>query len=112
MQEAGPVPAVFVLALSGEAPRLKDEEARMPVRTKRNEKLDLRLTHVDKLVLKAAAEASRRSVSQFVLESALSRAEEALADRRSFGLNAKQWKAFLAALDAPPRTVPRIERLM
>jgi uncharacterized protein (DUF1778 family) len=80
--------------------------------TTRGEKLDVRLTREAKLVLKAAAAASRRSVSQFVVESALARADEALADRRSFGLNPSQWKAFLAALDAPPRPLPRLEPLL
>ena len=84
----------------------------MPVRTTRSEKLDLRLTSTAKRALQAAAAASRRSVSEFVLESALSRADEALADRRTFGLNAAQWKGFMAALDAPPRPVPRLERLL
>jgi uncharacterized protein (DUF1778 family) len=84
----------------------------MAFRITRSEKLDLRLTREAKLVLKAAAAASRRSVSQFVVESALARADEALADRRSFGLNPAQWKAFLAALDAPPRPLPRLERLL
>ena len=69
----------------------------------RSEKLDLRLTPEAKRVLNAAAQASRRSVSEFVLESALDRAKEALPDRQHFGLDAAQWKAFLAALDAPPR---------
>jgi uncharacterized protein (DUF1778 family) len=64
------------------------------------------------MVLQAAATASRRSVSEFVLESALARADEALADRRTFGLDAVQWKAFIDALDAPPRPLPRLERLM
>ena len=48
----------------------------------RSEKLDLRLTPEAKRVLNAAAQASRRSVSEFVLESALDRAQEALPDRR------------------------------
>ena len=47
-----------------------------------------------------------------MLESALARADEALADRRSFGLNPTQWTAFLAALDAPPRPLPHLERLL
>ena len=81
-------------------------------RTTRTEKLDLRLTREAKRALQAAAAVSRRSVSEFVLESALARADEALADRRSFGLNAAQWKAFIAALDAPPRPLPHLERLM
>ena len=84
----------------------------MAFRTTRSEKLDLRLTRQAKLVLKAAAAASRRSVSEFVVESALAKADEALADRRSFGLNSTQWKAFLAALDAPTRRLPRLERLL
>ena len=84
----------------------------MPARTTRNEKLDLRLTRQAKSTLQAAAAVSRRSVSEFVLESALARADEALADRRVFRLNGAQWKAFLAALDAPPRPLPRLERLL
>src|SRR6516225_9288431 len=77
----------------------------------RSEKLDLRLTPEAKRVLNAAAQASRRSVSEFVLESALDRAQEALPDRQHFGLDAARWKAFLAALDAPPRPLPRLQRL-
>jgi len=84
----------------------------MAVRTTRSEKLDLRLTRNAKRALQAAAAASHRSVSEFVLESALARADETLADRRSFGVNAAQWKAFQAALDAPPRPLPRLERLL
>lgn len=84
----------------------------MAVRTTRSEKLDLRLTRNAKRTLQAAAAAAHRSVSEFVLESALARADEALVDRRTFGLNATQWKAFMAALDAPPRPLPRIERLL
>ena len=84
----------------------------MPVRTTRSEKLDLRLTRDAKKALQAAAAASHRSVSEFVLESALARADEALADRDVFRLNTAQWKAFIAALDAPPRSMPRLERLL
>jgi len=63
-------------------------------------------------MLHAAAQASRRSVSDFVLESALARAEEALPDRQHFRLDAEQWEAFMAALDAPPRPLPRLRRLL
>jgi len=77
----------------------------------RSEKLDLRLTPAAKRTLYAAASAARRSVSDFVLDSALSRAEETLAERRLFGLDAQRWEAFMTALDAPPRALPRVERL-
>src|SRR5271167_4251799 len=89
-----------------------DEEDIMPARITRSEKLDFRLTRDAKRALQAAAAVSHRTVSEFVLESALARADEALADRRTFGLNAIQWRAFLAALDAPPRPLPRLERLL
>ena len=78
----------------------------------RSEKLDLRLTPEAKRVLQAAALVTRRSVSDFVLESALARAEEALPERRRFHLDDAQWQAFHAALDAPPRPLPNLSRLL
>jgi uncharacterized protein (DUF1778 family) len=83
----------------------------MTTRITRTEKLDLRLTPGAKQLLYDAATAINRPVSDFVLESALFRAEETLADRRHFGLNTEQWNAFIKALDAPPRRLTRIERL-
>lgn len=83
----------------------------MPSAT-RSEKLDLRLTPSDKFLLQTAASAARRSVSEFVLESAIARAQETLPDRQAFGLDAKTWRSFLAALEAPTRPMPRLERLL
>ena len=78
----------------------------------RSEKLDLRLTPSAKRALQVASVAAHRSVSEFVLESALARAEETLPDRQRFGLSAEQWEAFWAALSAPPRPAPRLARLL
>ena len=78
----------------------------------RTEKLDLRLSLEAKQKLQAAATADHRSVSEFVLHSALVHAEETLAEQRSIVLNAEQWAAFQAALDAPPRELPRMRRLL
>jgi uncharacterized protein (DUF1778 family) len=78
----------------------------------RSEKLDLRLTPLAKQRLSAAAERAQRSVSDFVLTSALERADETLADRQTFSLDAAQWAKFQAALDAPPRALPRLRRLL
>jgi uncharacterized protein (DUF1778 family) len=80
--------------------------------TTRSEKLDLRIAPEDKLILRTAAQASGRTVAQFVLESALARAQETLPDRQAFGLDAARWEAFLAALDAPARPMPRLARLL
>lgn len=84
----------------------------MPKVETRNEKLDLRLTPSAKRTLQFAAQSLHRSVSEFVLESALSRAEETLPDRQRFGLNAKQWEAFQSALDAPTKPAPRLGKLL
>ncbi len=84
----------------------------MPKAATRSEKLDLRLSPEAKRTLNAAAAAAQRSVSEFVLESALAKAAETLPDRRRFELDAEQWEAFRAALDAPPRPLPRLRRLL
>lgn len=84
----------------------------MASRTKRTEKLDLPLTYEAKSALQTAAKVVHRSVSELVLASALSRADETLADRRTFNLNDAQWKEFISALDASPPTLPRLERLL
>jgi len=84
----------------------------MPAKAIRSEKLDLRLTAESKRVLVAAAAAERRTLSDFVLASAMVRAEETLADRTRFRLDADQWEAFQAALDTPPRDLPRLRRLL
>ncbi|MCC6367689.1 MAG: DUF1778 domain-containing protein [Bryobacterales bacterium] len=84
----------------------------MPPAETRNEKLDLRLTPSTKRALQVAAAIAHRSVSEFVLESALARAEETLPDRQRFGLDANQWAKFQAALDAPPKPAPRLTKLL
>jgi uncharacterized protein (DUF1778 family) len=84
----------------------------MSMTNTRSEKLDLRLTADAKRVLQSAAAAAQRSVSEFVLESALARAAETLPDRRRFGLTAEAWTAFQAALDAPPMPKPRLAKLL
>jgi uncharacterized protein (DUF1778 family) len=84
----------------------------MGTRTLRTEKLDLRVSRANKRTLEIAASVSNRSLTAFVLESALARADETLADRRAFVLSKSQWTAFLAALDAPTRPLPRMQRLL
>ena len=84
----------------------------MRERLTRAARLDLRLTPEAKKKLKTAAETVGRTVGEFVLESALVRAEETLADRNRFGLNADRWKTFLEALDAPAHDLPRLSRLL
>jgi uncharacterized protein (DUF1778 family) len=84
----------------------------MPARAVCSEKLGLRLSVSDKRRLEAAASVTSRSLSAFVLESALSHAEQTLADRHTFVLSKAKWSEFQRALDAPNRSLPRLQRLL
>jgi uncharacterized protein (DUF1778 family) len=80
--------------------------------TARSDKLDIRITPEAKRLLQQAAKERHTTISQFVLESALTSASAVLAEHSRIGLNAEQWTAFMAALDAPPRRHLRMERLL
>ncbi|NWF72806.1 MAG: DUF1778 domain-containing protein [Nitrospirae bacterium] len=84
----------------------------MSARAVRTEKLDLRLSPTAKRRLEAAASVASRSLSAFVLESALSQADQTLADRQTFVLSKTKWSEFQQALDAPIRPLPRLQRLL
>jgi len=84
----------------------------MSTRAVRTEKLDLRLSPTAKRRLEAAASAANRTLSAFVLESALTHADQTLADRHTFVLSKTKWSEFQQALDAPIRPLPRLQRLL
>ena len=83
----------------------------MPTSNKRTDRIDLRIQPNAKDALLTAASLRHKTVSEFIIDSALSAADEELADRRHFPLDATQWKVFQEALDAPPRKLPRLEKL-
>lgn len=89
-----------------------DEKATMSTPRNRSEKLDIRITPEAKQILQQAAKQRHTTISQFVLESALDSASAVLTERSRFTLNADQWEAFQAALDAAPRRHPRMEQLL
>ena len=78
----------------------------------RSEKLDLRISSEAKRTLQAAAASQSRSLSEFVLESALQRAAETLPDRQRFWLDEGRWKEFMAALEGRPRPLARLKKLL
>ena len=84
----------------------------MPKQTQtRSERVTLRMTPEAKRTLQDAASLTNKPLSKFVLDSALSAAEEFLPDRRVFYLDQESWDAFMAALDAPPKDNPRLRKL-
>ena len=59
-----------------------------------------------------AAKATGRTRTDFMLETARKAAEEALLDQRFFHLDAAAYTAFREALDAPPRELPELSKLL
>ncbi len=59
-----------------------------------------------------AAKIAHRNRTEFVLEAAIQRAEEVILDQRLITVDEKRFERFVAALDAPPASNPRLQRLM
>ena len=78
----------------------------------KSERIDIRTTASVKRTLQEAAAAKSKSVTEFVLDVALTEAAEVLAERRLFLFDENQWNAFVAALDAPMKPKPRLDALM
>jgi uncharacterized protein (DUF1778 family) len=51
-------------------------------------------------------------MTDFVLESACTKAEETVADQVHFVLSDKQWKAFVEALERPAKIRPKLRKLL
>lgn len=77
----------------------------MPVATKKDDRLELRLEPQRRQLLDEAAQASGMSTSAFVLAHATEAAREVLADRTTFVLPADRWEEFVRLLDRDERSV-------
>lgn len=81
-------------------------------RTQRDSRLSLRTSSQQQQLIRSAATALDKSVTDFVLESATANAERVLADRRWFVLSDSAWKEFQALLDAPVADTPKLAALL
>ena len=81
-------------------------------RSSKDRRINLRATSVQESLIRAAADKRGISLTDFVLESACTRAEETIADQVHFILSEKQWKAFNDALERPARVRPRLRKLL
>jgi uncharacterized protein (DUF1778 family) len=78
----------------------------------RTERVDLRMTSGAKRTLQKAAALRNKTLTEFLLDTGLTAAHEALADRRVFQLDEKRWDAFAEALAAPPGDNPGLRKLL
>jgi len=86
-----------------------DANARSSLKT---ERIDVRVSPAVKDTLQIAALQVNKTVSQFLLDAALTVAAETLEDRRSFILDRQRWNTFLKILDRPPRVKPKLAQLL
>lgn len=78
----------------------------------KTERIDVRASIPVKHLLQEAAQASQKSVSEFLLEAGVNAANQTLSDRRHFVLDEAQWEAFEQALDRPVQTKARLRGLI
>lgn len=83
----------------------------MPVfQTQRSERIDLCMTPEMKRTLQHAAVIANKSLTEFLLDSGMTAAVDALTDRPVFLLDEQCWAEFMALLDAPPDEYPESRR--
>lgn len=74
--------------------------------------VSIRLNAQQRRVIAQAAKVLNVSVKSFVLKSAYDDAQAILAEQASFPLPPAKWEQFVAALDAPPKDIPELRRLL
>jgi len=78
----------------------------------KSERIDVRASTPVKQLLQQAARVAHKNVSEFLLDAGIVAANQTLADRSRFELNADQWLAFQTALDRPVRAKPKLTKLL
>lgn len=75
-------------------------------------RFSIRASATQKRVIAEAARIKDTTISDFVLEQSLTAAHQVIADQVQFKLPKKQWKEFCDALDAPPKKISALRRLL
>jgi uncharacterized protein (DUF1778 family) len=80
--------------------------------TQKVSRFSIRASATQKRVIAEAARIKDTTISDFVLEQSLTAAQQVIADQAHFKLPKKHWKEFCDALDAPPKTIPTLRKLL
>jgi uncharacterized protein (DUF1778 family) len=75
-------------------------------------KVQLRMRPLQKDVIARAAEIRQTTMTNFMVDQAFTAAQQILADQTHFYLSPEKWDEFCAALDAPPRDLPELRKLL
>lgn len=77
----------------------------------KTERFAVRLTAEQDALIRRAAEVEGTDLTTFTLTATLAHARDVLADRRLFELGDVAWAEFVAVLDRPVSTNPRLAKL-
>jgi uncharacterized protein (DUF1778 family) len=80
--------------------------------TQKASRFSIRASATQKKVIAEAARIKETTISDFVLEQSLTAAQQVIADQVQFRLPKKQWREFCDALDAPPKSIPALGKLL
>lgn len=81
------------------------------LRERRSGRINLRTSAQQESLIRRGAEQRGETLTEFIIRSACSEAEHALADQKVFILSNAPWRAFIRALDRPPQEKPRLVKL-
>lgn len=76
----------------------------------KSKRIEARVSPEEDFVIRAAAERRSETISEFVVESALVRAQTEMADRTIVRLEPDAWSAFVAAMDEAPVVNDKLAR--
>ena len=79
--------------------------------TARSQRISFRASADEERLIRLGAEKRGEKVSRFIVQSACSAAEMALADQRYFELPPAKFARFAEALDHPAKVIPALQKL-
>lgn len=77
----------------------------------KSERINFRASPSEEHLIRLGAQKRGQKVTRFIVESACSAAEIALADQKRFELPPEQFARFTEALDRPAKAIPALQRL-
>ncbi|MBI4967386.1 MAG: DUF1778 domain-containing protein [Rhodospirillales bacterium] len=84
----------------------------MPRTAQRPERINLRVSSQSKSTLERAAAFTDKTVTDFVVESALKRAESVVRAHEVIELSGPEWRRFQALLLNPPKPAARLKKAL
>ena len=83
-----------------------------PANDQKDQRISMRVSAAQRELLTEASRTEEITLTEFIIDAATTRAEDVLADRRHFVLDADAYRAFLQVLDRPVQDKPKLRRLL